>query len=90
MSCGLAKQFEVYARCCLKLAEEAGTRELRDRLLQMAQEFMSASRRTAPETAPLRNGDPPGAPAPSRQLRIGSRDGTVTLIEKSWTKGPWP
>ena len=49
MSSGLAKQFEVYARCCLKLAEEAGTPELRDRLLQMAQEFMWATTRTAPE-----------------------------------------
>ena len=49
MSFGLAKQFEVYARCCQKLAEEAGTPDLRDRLLQMAQEFMWATKRTALE-----------------------------------------
>src|SRR6185369_7546077 len=41
-----AKQFEMYARCCQKLAEEAGTPDLRDRLLQMAQEFMWATKRT--------------------------------------------
>jgi hypothetical protein len=50
MSCGLANHFEVYARCCQKLAEEAGTPELRDRLLQMAQEFMWATTRTASES----------------------------------------
>lgn len=49
MSFGLAKQFEMYARCCQKLAEEAGTPDLRDRLLQMAQEFMWATKRTALE-----------------------------------------
>jgi hypothetical protein len=58
MSCGLAEQFEVYARCCQKLAEEAGTPELRDRLLQMAQDFMWATTRTTPEG--LRERSPEG------------------------------
>jgi hypothetical protein len=60
MSCGLAKQFAAYAQCCLKLAEEAGTSELRDRLLQMAREFMWASTGTALKEfrePPLAQGD---------------------------------
>jgi hypothetical protein len=37
-----AKEFESYARDCVKLAEHADTPELREKLLQQAREWMQA------------------------------------------------
>jgi hypothetical protein len=39
MSC---KEFEEYARDCVRLAQQADTPELRDQLLAMAREWMEA------------------------------------------------
>jgi hypothetical protein len=35
-------EFEEYARDCVRLAQQAGTPELREQLLAMAQEWMEA------------------------------------------------
>ncbi len=37
-----AEQFELYARDCVRLAEQADTPLLREKLLQMAREWMQA------------------------------------------------
>jgi hypothetical protein len=42
MSSGKEKEFESYARECVKLAEQADTLELRESLLTMAREWMQA------------------------------------------------
>jgi hypothetical protein len=43
MSSGKEKEFETYARDCVKLAEQADTRELRESLLDMARDWMKAA-----------------------------------------------
>ena len=44
MSCETAKDFEKYARDCVKLARQPNApRELREQLLQMAREWMQAA-----------------------------------------------
>ena len=42
MSSGKEKEFEGYARDCVKAAGHADTPELRERLFQMAREWMQA------------------------------------------------
>ena len=42
MSSGLAKEFEEFARDCVRLAEQADTPELREKLLNLAREWMRA------------------------------------------------
>jgi len=45
MSSGSKKEFEEFARDCVRLAEQADTPELREKLLNLAREWM----RRAPE-----------------------------------------
>ena len=42
MSSGTAKDFEDYARDCVRLAEQMDSPELREKLLQQAREWMHA------------------------------------------------
>lgn len=42
MPSGTAREFETYARDCVKLAEQADSPELREKLLQQAREWMRA------------------------------------------------
>jgi hypothetical protein len=42
MSSGSAKEFEEFARDCVRLAEQADTPELREKLLNLAREWMRA------------------------------------------------
>jgi hypothetical protein len=42
MSSGTAKDFEDYARNCVRLAEQMDSPELREKLLQQAREWMHA------------------------------------------------
>jgi hypothetical protein len=42
MSARLAKEFEEFARDCVRLAEQADTPELREKLLNLAREWMRA------------------------------------------------
>ena len=42
MSSGTAKDFEHYARDCVRLAEQVDSPELREKLLQQAREWMHA------------------------------------------------
>ena len=42
MSSGTAKDFEDYARDCVRLAEQVDSPELREKLLQQAREWMHA------------------------------------------------
>lgn len=42
MSSGTAKDFEDYARDCIRLAEQVDSPELREKLLQQAREWMHA------------------------------------------------
>jgi DNA primase len=42
MSSGTAKDFENYARDCVRLAEQMDSPELREKLLQQAREWMHA------------------------------------------------
>ena len=42
MSSRTAKDFEDYARDCVRLAEQVDCRELREKLLQQAREWMHA------------------------------------------------
>jgi len=42
MSAGSAKEFEEFARDCVRLAEQADTPELRKKLLNLAREWMRA------------------------------------------------
>ena len=42
MSSGTAKDFEDYARNCVRLAEQVPSPELREKLLQQAREWMHA------------------------------------------------
>jgi hypothetical protein len=42
MPSGAAKDFEDYARDCVRLAEQVDCRELREKLLQQAREWMHA------------------------------------------------
>jgi hypothetical protein len=50
MSSGTAKDFDDYARECVRLAEQVDSQELRDKLLQQAREWMQAM--MAEEDAP--------------------------------------
>jgi hypothetical protein len=50
MSSGTAKDFDDYARECVRLAEQVDSQELRDKLLQQAREWMLAM--MAEEDAP--------------------------------------
>jgi hypothetical protein len=53
MSC---KEFEEYARDCVRLAQQADTPELRDQLLAMAREWMEAlMKEDAAEGSPMRH-----------------------------------
>jgi hypothetical protein len=45
---GSAKEFEEFARDCLRLAEQADTPELREKLLNLAGEWMRAAMTTSP------------------------------------------
>ena len=45
---GSAKEFEEFARDCLRLAEQADTPELREKLLNLAREWMRAVMTTSP------------------------------------------
>jgi hypothetical protein len=49
MSATLAKQFERFAECCLKLARSAETTERRARFIQMAHEYRLATLLTSQE-----------------------------------------
>ena len=49
MSSGSAKEFEEFARDCVRLAEQADTPELREKLLNLAREWMRAVMTTSPE-----------------------------------------
>jgi hypothetical protein len=42
MSSGAAKEFDHYARACVKLAEQVDSPELREKLLKQARECMQA------------------------------------------------
>ena len=42
MSSGTAKDFDDYARECVRLAEQVDSQELREKLLQQAREWMQA------------------------------------------------
>ena len=42
MSSGSVHEFEVFARDCVRLAEQADTPELREKLLNLAREWMRA------------------------------------------------
>ena len=42
MSSGAGKEFEDFARDCVRLAEQADTPELRQKLLSLAREWMQA------------------------------------------------
>ena len=48
MSSGSAKEFEEFARDCVRLAEQADTPELREKLLNLAREWMRAVMTTSP------------------------------------------
>ena len=48
MSSGSAKEFEEFARDCVRLAEQADTPELREKLLNLAGEWMRAAMTTSP------------------------------------------
>jgi hypothetical protein len=54
MSSGTAKDFDDYARECVRLAEQVDSQELREKLLQQAREWMQAV--MAEEDAPPMNG----------------------------------
>jgi hypothetical protein len=43
MPSGSANEFEEFARDCVRLAEQADTQELRDKLLNLAREWMQAA-----------------------------------------------
>ena len=48
MSSGSEKEFEEFARDCVRLAEQADTPELREKLLNLAREWMRAVMTTSP------------------------------------------
>jgi hypothetical protein len=48
MSSGSAKEFEEFARDCVRLAEQADTPELREKLLNLAREWMRSVMTTSP------------------------------------------
>ena len=48
MSSGSAKEFEEFARDCGRLADQADTPELREKLLNLAREWMRAVMTTSP------------------------------------------
>ena len=55
MSSGRAKEFDQYARECVRLAEGAEDPDLREKLLRQAREWMQAEmdvKKTINETAP--------------------------------------
>jgi hypothetical protein len=54
MSSGSAKEFEEFARDCVRLAERADTPELREKLLSLAREWMRAVIDEEDLTAPQR------------------------------------
>ena len=52
MSSGSAKEFEEFAQDCVRLAEQADTPELREKLLNLAREWMRAVMTTSPGPSP--------------------------------------
>jgi len=52
MSSGSAKEFEEFAQDCVRLAEQADTPELREKLLNLAREWMRAVMTTSPGPTP--------------------------------------
>ena len=48
MSSGSAKEFEEFARDCVRLAEQPDTPELREKLLNLALEWMRSVMTTSP------------------------------------------
>jgi hypothetical protein len=59
MSFGSAKEFDSYARDCVKLAEQPDAPpELREQLLQMAREWMKATMEAEEGKTPSDGGDP--------------------------------
>ena len=51
MSSKSAKEVEEFARDCVRLAEQADTPELREKLLNLAREWMRSVMTTSPERA---------------------------------------
>jgi hypothetical protein len=52
MSSGKEKQFDGYARDCVKLADQADTPELREAMINMAREWMQAVMDEEDESTP--------------------------------------
>ena len=48
MSSGSVKEFEEFSQDCVRLAEQADTPELREKLLNLAREWMRAVMTTSP------------------------------------------
>jgi hypothetical protein len=84
MSSDRERQFGSYARDCVKAAELADTQELRERLLQMAREWMQACM----EEEDNRNGLRGSATSPEREARVLTADAETRRQSHSDYKGP--